>query len=700
MPAKALKRSRATFPLLLALSTTTSALPLAGNTPGVLSFGVGNNPIGGISRLSGMPVGYRYQYFTGGLGGNDWRNWNSPDGAFADLWLKESRDAGLTPVVTYYNLVPATPYAYEDPPFRNLQTAATMKAYFENWIFLLQRIKAYGDPVVVHLEPDLFGYFQWNDSDPANTAVAVASSGLPQAIGYENNARGYAKLMAALRDQYAPNVVLGWHASAWATRTDLILNQGDPEAIGLATANFYRALGTAFDVMFSEFSDRDSGYYQVNGQAQRWWKPEDFDRYRRFIAKLSSELGQEVILWQIPVGNTLYRSGNNTTGHYQDNRAEYFLQSVLEGGDTTHLEQYRDAGVVAFLFGAGQDEQTRYFDALEDGVTNPPAIDNRTYNHTDHLNDRTALNADDDGGFLRAGIGEYYANGALALNRGFVACNDGVDNDGDGATDYPADPGCVSASDGDETDPLPVPAVCADGLDNDGDGLTDYPADPGCASATDADESNPPLPTELPASLRITGDWGSGYCADVAVTNGTAAGVVWKTTFTAQGPIQNLWSATYTQNGKQVEAQGAEWNTTLAAGATANFGFCAERTSVTPVCSDGLDNDGDGLADYPDDSGCNSPTDTDETDPIPGSVSAALSIDSDWGSGYCATVDVRNSGPTSELWRISLAIEGQVDNLWNAVYTQAGPTLNAAGADWNKSLPAGGSTQFGYCAQR
>ncbi|HUR67634.1 MAG TPA: S8 family serine peptidase [Candidatus Thermoplasmatota archaeon] len=33
-------------------------------------------------------------------------------------------------------------------------------------------------------------------------------------------------------------------------------------------------------------------------------------------------------------------------------------------------------------------------------------------------------------------------------------------------------------------------AACGDGLDNDGDGLTDYPADPGCTSTADTDETN------------------------------------------------------------------------------------------------------------------------------------------------------------------------------------------------------------------
>ncbi|MFN2537052.1 MAG: hypothetical protein ABR549_02730 [Mycobacteriales bacterium] len=68
-----------------------------------------------------------------------------------------------------------------------------------------------------------------------------------------------------------------------------------------------------------------------------------------------------------------------------------------------------------------------------------------------------------------------------------ATCADGVDNDGDGRTDYPADLGCSSATDTDETD---LPA-CLDLSDNDRDGKTDWPADPGCASPLDNDESDP-----------------------------------------------------------------------------------------------------------------------------------------------------------------------------------------------------------------
>ena len=66
-------------------------------------------------------------------------------------------------------------------------------------------------------------------------------------------------------------------------------------------------------------------------------------------------------------------------------------------------------------------------------------------------------------------------------------CADGADNDGDGKIDFPADAGCTSAEDSDETDP----PQCSDGKDNDGDGLTDQPADAGCVGLEDNDEADP-----------------------------------------------------------------------------------------------------------------------------------------------------------------------------------------------------------------
>ncbi len=64
-------------------------------------------------------------------------------------------------------------------------------------------------------------------------------------------------------------------------------------------------------------------------------------------------------------------------------------------------------------------------------------------------------------------------------------CNDGADNDGDGAADFPDDPGCSRRGDASEQGA----DACDDGLDNDQDGTVDVAQDAGCSGPTDATET-------------------------------------------------------------------------------------------------------------------------------------------------------------------------------------------------------------------
>lgn len=78
-------------------------------------------------------------------------------------------------------------------------------------------------------------------------------------------------------------------------------------------------------------------------------------------------------------------------------------------------------------------------------------------------------------------------------------CANGVDDDGNGFTDYSGgDPGCSSAADDYEIS-TQAPAQCADGLDNDSDGTFDG-TDAGCTDATDDTENSenpaPPPPAD------------------------------------------------------------------------------------------------------------------------------------------------------------------------------------------------------------
>jgi hypothetical protein len=98
-------------------------------------------------------------------------------------------------------------------------------------------------------------------------------------------------------------------------------------------------------------------------------------------------------------------------------------------------------------------------------------------------------------------------------------CSDGLDDDGDGLTDFPNDPGCTDAFD---TDERGAAYECDNGLDDDGDGLFDYPDDFGCSSPFDDAELTPTIPT-------------GGYGA--AILTLLAAGILAKATrFGPQSP--------------------------------------------------------------------------------------------------------------------------------------------------------------------
>src|ERR1700759_3720581 len=56
-----------------------------------------------------------------------------------------------------------------------------------------------------------------------------------------------------------------------------------------------------------------------------------------------------------------------------------------------------------------------------------------------------------------------------------------------------------------------------------------------------------------------------------------------------------------------------------------------------------------------------------------GSLSATLTLQSQWGSGYCANIAITNGGTkASSSWSVDVALNGSVSaNGWNAQITQA-----------------------------
>jgi len=382
------------------VSTVTVPLGL----PKRVGFGIQ----GDVSQRAGFinEADYVYVYLAGDIFSNGWTTWNWPTGQYARTFINEIGKMGKIPVFTYYNIVPAR-YRFQEPATINLNDAALMKKYFEDFIFLLQICKSYGKTVIVHYEPDLFGYMQMYKDDVTKRTIKVSQSNHPDVKTFSNDAKGLAQAIVSLRNKYAPNVLLGWHASQWSTGYNVISDKHNPELHAGQTAAYYKSLNANFDLLFSEFSDRDAGLYQlVYGRLNSWWSMEpkadndylsDYDRFQRYLKKLNQDIGKKIMLWQIPIGNTITASCNSTPGHYKDNRVQYFLQPVMQNGNKTKIAQYAEAGVIGFLFGCGANDCTSYLDLRGDGITAQNEL------------------SDDDGGYLRKGIKAYYQKGAIQL---------------------------------------------------------------------------------------------------------------------------------------------------------------------------------------------------------------------------------------------------------------------------------------------
>ncbi len=278
-------------------------------------------------------------------------------------------------------------------------------------------------------------------------------------------------------------------------------------------------------------------------------------------------------------------------------------------------------------------------------------------------------------------------------------CNDGMDNNGDGRSDFPADPGCANTTDDSEDTVCPGPSCpeCADGLDNDGDTQIDYPADSGCLSAsadnegcaeTDpivaittpttngtlvgaTDDHNPScVTTNLPDKI-FTLDIPTALQSLVIDTEGSAVDTVLSFMNTTcsepsiacdddggAGTGDSLITRGYVPAGSYTIAVDSD-STTLdtfalhVAGTVFPGGSCesalfqagvlacpvgfgcngapGSRTCTLAQCADGADNNGDGKADFPNDPGCDSPSDNAETTVCPGSTCPACAdgIDND-----------------------------------------------------------------------
>jgi hypothetical protein len=355
---------------------------------------------------SGVPWAVCYQYISSGvLPSQSWvTTWGTN---FAYNYAVASHSNGCIPEFTYYQIVP-TGGEGAQAEGATLNNATTMADYYKDFTALLKQLRSFGSTAIVHVEPDMFGYFEQVNGNPAAISASVGSSGNGDIAGYPNTLAGFGQALLHLRDLYAPNVVMAAHVSEWmwslSTSASLDVTQ-----IAKNDAAFMTGLGN-WDLFFTDVSDRDAGYYQnvVHDGGAHWWdatnqKYPNFNRLNAWATAFTTMAHKRLVIWQIPIGNSVMDTCNNSNFHYQDNREQYWLDNYPNSQAMSALAQ---AGVIGLLFGAGNGGTTQNFDGAGDGVTNPAQING---------NSRVAIYADDDGGLLRINVGNYYRTGATPL---------------------------------------------------------------------------------------------------------------------------------------------------------------------------------------------------------------------------------------------------------------------------------------------
>lgn len=96
---------------------------------------------------------------------------------------------------------------------------------------------------------------------------------------------------------------------------------------------------------------------------------------------------------------------------------------------------------------------------------------------------------------------------------------------------------------------------------------------------------NPGGPAACRAAHKITNSWGSGFTAEVTLTNsGSSTANNWRSTWTAPPGVSvtNGWNATVTQSGSTVTATAPGWSPDLAPGQSVTVGYQANGQAAAP----------------------------------------------------------------------------------------------------------------------
>ena len=79
-------------------------------------------------------------------------------------------------------------------------------------------------------------------------------------------------------------------------------------------------------------------------------------------------------------------------------------------------------------------------------------------------------------------------------------------------------------------------------------------------------------------------------------------------------------------------------------------------------------------------------------------MSATVERTDQWPTGYCAKLIVTNTSAAPVTWRVTVTIDGTINNAWNSEFTQTGSRATFTGAPFNATVAVGAAVEAGFCA--
>lgn len=290
----------------------------------------------------GATLDLHYAYMVGLQGKGGWPDWDA-NGSFVNILSDSAKKHGTTPMYTLYAM-----RASGENNLTVLTDTDYMTRYWAGAKLLYQRVAMFGEPAIVQLEPDFWGFVQ-KDSPDAKRKVLVTSL-VPECAGLTDDLGGLARCLIKLGRQYAPKAVIGLHASSWAATT------------AKAVADYFALLGASDgDFLSTDLLDRDAGCYEehTDPECQRggktgWYWDEtnqtspNFHEALAWAKTMHDATKLPIMWWQIPFGVPSTTPGG-TAGHYRDNKVKYLF---------AHVDEFIAAGGFAATFGVGAGNQT------------------------------------------------------------------------------------------------------------------------------------------------------------------------------------------------------------------------------------------------------------------------------------------------------------------------------------------------------